>query len=84
MKHLDVRYMWLQEELAKGTYMIKKLPRSENPADMFTTYIDKAARHKHVKRLGLGYGEGRPSAAPQLTLCIYVPDCVPSGNIQLH
>ena len=35
LKHLEVRYMWVQEQLARGTYALKKVPRSENPADLF-------------------------------------------------
>ena len=36
LKHLDVRYMCVQELFARGTYALKKVPRSENPADMLT------------------------------------------------
>ena len=36
MKYLDIRYMWLQSGMEKGTYMSKKVPRLENPSDMLT------------------------------------------------
>ena len=36
MKHLEVRYMWLQHRLSEGAYGIKKIPRTENVSDLLT------------------------------------------------
>ena len=36
MKHIDIRYMWMQDACDKGAYVPKKVPRAENPSDMLT------------------------------------------------
>ena len=36
LQHLDVRYMLVQEQLARSTYALKKVARFENPADILT------------------------------------------------
>ena len=42
MKHLDVRYMWLQDLMDKGAYSAKKIPREGNPSVMHS--------HTHRRR----------------------------------
>ena len=34
MKHLDVRHCWLQEELQKGNFKVKRVDRKFNASDM--------------------------------------------------
>ena len=34
MNHLDIRFMWLQEERANGKFIPKKVPKAVNPSDM--------------------------------------------------
>ena len=36
MKHLDVRQCWLQEELEKGNFKVKRVDRKFNASDMLT------------------------------------------------
>ena len=36
MKHLDVRHCWLQEELEKGNFKVKRVGRNFNASDMLT------------------------------------------------
>ena len=36
MKHLDVRHCWLQEELEKGNFKVKRVDRKFNASDMLT------------------------------------------------
>ena len=36
MKHLDVRHCWLQEELEKGNFKVKRVDRKLNACDMLT------------------------------------------------
>ena len=52
MKHLDVRYCWLQAQLAKGSYVMKKLPRELNPSDMLTHAPSAAELAKFLPMIG--------------------------------
>ena len=36
MKHLDVRHCWLQEELEKGNFKVKRVDRKFTASDMLT------------------------------------------------
>ena len=53
MKHLEVRYMWLQQHLAEGAYAIKKIPRSENMSDMLTHPPSAQDLQKFLPMIGI-------------------------------
>ena len=36
MKHIDIRFMWMQDACDKGAYVPKKVAREFNPSDMLT------------------------------------------------
>ena len=52
MKHLSVRYMRLQNQLDRGIYSMVKIPRSENPGDMFTHAPSAAEIQKFLEQIG--------------------------------
>jgi hypothetical protein len=52
MKHLDVRYCWLQAEMAKGSYAMKKCSRELNPSDMLTHAPSAAELAKFLPMIG--------------------------------
>ena len=39
MRRLDIRDMWLQNEVAKGNVQISKIPGEANPADLMTKIL---------------------------------------------
>ena len=49
-KHVDVKYHYVRDQVAKGTVNIQKVPTENNPADMGTK-IMTATKFKHC--LGL-------------------------------
>ena len=53
MKHLEVRYLWLQDQLAKGAYTCRKIPCSENPSDMLTHPRNAAEVVQFREKLGM-------------------------------
>ena len=53
LKHLDVRSMWVQEQLAQGNYALKKIPRAENPADVLTHSPSNHELEKFKPMMGL-------------------------------
>jgi hypothetical protein len=36
VRHLEVRFLWLQEVVRKGRLMLRKIPGEKNPADILT------------------------------------------------
>ena len=53
MKHLDIRFMWLQEECANGKFVPKKVPRDVNPSDMLTKTPNTEEVKKFTQMIGL-------------------------------
>ena len=53
LKHLDVRCVWVQEQLVRGTYALKKVPRSKNPADILTHAPSSQELAKFIPMRGL-------------------------------
>ncbi len=43
VRHLEVRYLWLQQVVADGRVTIKKVERSANPADLLTKILREFA-----------------------------------------
>ena len=39
MRHIEVRELWLQEEVRKGSVVVKKVQGNENPADLMTKFL---------------------------------------------
>ena len=39
MRHLEIRDLWLQKEVAEGKVKVFKTPGSENPADLMTKIL---------------------------------------------
>ncbi|CDO76041.1 hypothetical protein BN946_scf184948.g1 [Trametes cinnabarina] len=54
MKHLDLRFYWLRDEVAKGRIEIEHLRTSDMPADILTKSLAKPKVLEMVKMLGLG------------------------------
>ena len=53
MKHLDLRFYWLRDEVAKGWIEIEHLQTSDMPADILTKSLAKPKVLEMVKMLGL-------------------------------
>ena len=54
MKHLDLRFYWLRDEVAKGWIEIEHLQTCDMPADILTKSLPKPKVLEMVKMLGLG------------------------------
>ena len=52
MKHLDVRYCWLQEELEKGNFNVKRVGRKFNASDMLTHSPSAEELRKFLPMIG--------------------------------
>ena len=38
IRHIEVKWLWLQSEVAKGRFRMRKVAGTENPADIVTKY----------------------------------------------
>ena len=50
-RHIDTRYLWLQERIALKHLKLFSVPTTDNPADLFTKCLPKATMEKFVKAL---------------------------------
>jgi len=66
LRHVNVRYLWLQEKVKDKELEVVKVPGADNPADLFTKHLDAATMWKHVTKLGFHAAEGRAGTAPKL------------------
>ena len=65
-RHIDVGYLWVQQVAAERRLEYGKVLGRDNPADLFTKYVDQRTMDRHVETLKGRYVDGRPSCAPEL------------------
>ena len=53
MRHMEVRWLWLQEEVRKGRVKVEKVWGKWNPADLMTKYLTAAEVEERSRRMGL-------------------------------
>jgi hypothetical protein len=49
VRHIDVNYLWLQEQCAKKMVPLVKIPGEDNTADLMTKHLVGPILMKHVK-----------------------------------
>ena len=65
-RHLDIGLLWIQQVSAEQRLKFGKVLGANNPADLFTKYLDEKTSLHHVHKLGFQATEGRPEDAPNL------------------
>jgi hypothetical protein len=66
MRHLEIRDLWLQKEVAEGKVKVFKTPGSENPADLMTkilTWGEIVIRLGFMNLVAVGVSEERANAS---------------------
>ena len=53
MRHIEVRDLWLQEEVRKGAVKVDKVRGEENPADLMTKFVRHEDAAERLWRMGL-------------------------------
>ena len=66
VRHLATADLWIQDRIRKKDFALKKIPGSENPADMLTKHVDRSLMQKHMTNLGLHLESGRAASAPSI------------------
>ena len=57
MRHIEVRNLWLQEEVRKGQVRIIKVRGTDNPADLMTKYLSREEVVERLVGLGIEWAE---------------------------
>ena len=68
MKHVQTRYLWIQERLSTGCFKLEKVGANSNVSDVCTKAVSAECMNKHMKSTGQVYMEGRASNAKALTV----------------
>ena len=67
LRHIATARLWIQHRVRDGTFELRKVLGTENPADVFTKHLPGAGHVEHLLRLfGCEYRDGRAAAAPLL------------------
>ena len=67
MRHLEIRDLWLQKEVADGRLEVIKLPGTSNPADLMTKHLAEEKMTALLTAAGYEFRDGRAPGAPELT-----------------
>ena len=66
LRHLNVRYLWLQEKVKEEDFELLKVAGLANPADLMTKHLSRVDADRHLAGLGMQLGSGRAATAPTL------------------
>ena len=67
LRHLETGYLWLQDVLTQKRLSVRKVKRSENPADLGTKHLNFDDTKKHLEFLGFGFQDGRSMVVPAIS-----------------
>ena len=59
MRHVQTRYLWVQERVKEGHMKVLPVRGKNNPADVLTKAVSGKLRIKHLKTLGFRSGAAR-------------------------
>ena len=53
MRHIEVRDLWLQEEVRKGNVVVQKVLGTDNPADLMTKFLHEKEIEHRLGEMGM-------------------------------
>ena len=62
-RHIEVQYLWIQEEIQRETLAMKKVGTDENMADLLTKSLKPETMLRHMEALGIEVEAGRAATA---------------------
>ena len=68
VRHLAVGQLWVQDHLRRGTFQLFKVRGDENPADLCTKHLARAAIDGLIEICGAVRETGRAASAPRLNV----------------
>ena len=66
LRHIRTQYLWIQDRIRGGDLQAKKVPGTENPADMLTKHVSAGDLVRHAENLGVSLHSSRAEIAPHL------------------
>ena len=66
MRHLEVRDLWLQEEVLRGSVRVEKIPGDRNPADLMTKFLGWKEIEGRLEGLGIEVRPGWKEREPRV------------------
>ena len=66
VRHIEVRELWVQDQVAKGELKIVTVNGEDNVADGLTKHVDKQKMEQYMKVCGMARASGRHERSPQL------------------
>ena len=66
LKHIQTRYLWVQERVAQKALTLATVASKENVADLLTKMLSWADVRRHMKSMRMLYADGRAGKAKQL------------------
>ena len=70
LRHIGVQYLWLQERVRDGTLVVKKVPGTDDPADLMTKHLAAIDVERHTEFLSFERYQNRAGAAPMLSVVV--------------
>ena len=71
LRHINTQCLWIQQPVRDGTFELRKVKGTENPADLFTKYLTGNEKVVELLRMfGCEYMDGRPQSAPSLRAAV--------------
>ena len=61
MRHIQTRYLWIQERVGEGHLVITSVPGDKNIADILTKCVPGVTLTKHLRAAGFEYAEAHKS-----------------------
>ena len=74
-RHIAVHYLWVQQSVKNGDFVVEKCWGGENPADFLTKYLSRSIMFKTMEMFGLKICEGRAASAPEVSSLIPAVHC---------
>ena len=79
-RHIQTRYLWIQEKLAERTFELIKIDTKLNTSDICTKALASEAAERHLRAMGFEVAQGRSSIAkavvcsvPKWTMACIIP-----------
>ena len=68
VRHIDVQYLWIQDEVASERLGLTKVDTKANFADIFTKPLSNDVLMKHLTGMGFELRSDRAASAPRLCM----------------
>lgn len=78
-RHIHTGHLWIQEIVARERLKFKKVLGRDNPADLYTKFLDERTSLHHTTTLACRSPGGRAEEAPQLHVMSRSRDDYPYG-----